>query len=323
MRVQVIGLGGIGKNLLRLIYEKNGLINSKIGEKIEVVSVSDTSGTVVTDGMPLLRIVQAKEYGGLRELDSFERISATKAIEDIDSDAVIELTQSTLDGKPGIDHALKAMENGKDLITANKGILVSEKDVIRESIEMRRIIKYEATVCGSIPVFNLMKYSIAPASISEVEGFFNGTSTFVASMMEAGKSREDAIREAVKTGLAEKNYKDDLEGRDSARKGVILHRTIFGSMISMKDVDFGDMDEEPKIGKRLLTLVGKEGVSVRYVDMNGNVNKNKLTGPAMSITFHTDIVDSLTLSVEHDGPRESAATVLNDIMLTALEKSRK
>ena len=323
MKVQVIGLGGIGKNLLKTINQKNGLIKSKLGEKIEIVSVSDTSGTVITDGMPLLRIIQAKESGGLKEIESFEKMSALKAIKDIDSDLVVELTQSTLDGSPGLDHVIAAMENEKDVVTANKSVLTTGINMFEKIKEYGRKMRYEATVCGSIPVFSLMDYSIQPASIISISGFFNATSSFIASKMGEGMSREAAIDQAIKIGLAEKNYRDDIEGIDSARKSIILHRRVFGSSISMKDVQFKNIKEGLVPGNRLFSEINESGIRIGYIHVDGiNGKKNGIEAP-MSINFKTDIFDSLSLNVDHDGPVESAAAVLNDIMLIAKEKMMK
>ncbi|MGC8546440.1 MAG: hypothetical protein ACP5MU_02135 [Thermoplasmata archaeon] len=323
MKVQVIGLGGIGKNLLKTINQKNGLIKSKLGEKIEIVSVSDTSGTVITDGMPLLRIIQAKESGGLKEIESFEKMSALKAIKDIDSDLVVELTQSTLDGSPGLNHVIAAMENEKDVVTANKGVLTTGINMFEKVKEYGRKMRYEATVCGSIPVFSLMDYSIQPASIISISGFFNATSSFIASKMGEGMSREAAIDQAIKIGLAEKNYRDDIEGIDSARKSIILHRRVFGSSISMKDVQFKNIKEGLVPGNRLFSEITESGIQIGYIHVDRmNGNKNGIEAP-MSINFKTDIFDSLSLTVDHDGPVESAAAVLNDIMLIAKEKMMK
>lgn len=315
MKIQVIGLGGIGKNLLKTINQKNGHIRNILGEKLEVVSVSDTSGTVITDGMSLMQVIHAKESGGLREIESFEKMSAKKAIEDVDADIVVELTQSTVDGYPGIDHVLTAMENGKDVVTANKGILTGRIDIFKKVREYSRKIRYEATVCGSIPVFNLMDYSIQPASIISISGFFNATSSFVISSMEEGMSKEEAINSAIKIGLAERNYKEDLEGIDSARKGIILHRRVFGSSISLDDVVFKNIKEGIYPGMRLHTTVSENGVEVKYLKIDDKYSYIRNGKAPMAITFETDIYDSLTLSVKHDGPVESAAAVLNDILL--------
>jgi homoserine dehydrogenase len=323
MRVQLIGLGSIGKNLLKLISEKGSSIKATTGEKLEVVSVSDTTGTVITDGMPLTRIIQAKESGGLRTLDSFEKINAISAISDLESDLVVEITQSTKNGSPGIEHILTAFENEKDVVTANKSVLVSDIDVMEKAREMKRSLRYEATVCGGLPVFNLMDYCIRPAKIISVDGIFNATSTFVISEIEAGKSESLAKEEATRLGVAEKDQKDDLGGIDSARKGVILHRRIFGSSLKLRDAVINAKENEIAAGLRQVTEVSPEGVKVEYRNVEkGRIFSNAI-GPSMLIRFNTDIFNHLTLFTDHDGPRESAATILNDILLSRKEKANQ
>jgi homoserine dehydrogenase len=321
MRIQLIGLGSIGKNLLKLISEKGSGIKAATGEKLEVVSVSDTTGTVITDGTPLTRIIQAKESGGLRTLDSFEKINAISAITDLESDLVVEITQSTKDGHPGINHILTAFENEKDVVTANKSVLVSDTDVVKKAKEMKRLLRYEATVCGGLPVFNLMEYCMKPAKIISVDGIFNATSTFVISQIEAGRSESFARGEATRLGVAEKDQRDDLGGIDSARKGVILHRRIFGSSLKLRDAVINAKENEIAAGLRQVTEVSPEGVKVEYRNVGGGSVFSNAIGPSMVIRFNTDIFDHLTLFTDHDGPVESAATILNDILLSRREKA--
>lgn len=323
MRIQLIGLGSIGKNLLKLISEKGPTIMQSLGEKIEVVSVSDTTGTVITDGMPLSRIIQAKEGGGLRTLDSFEKINATSAISDLESDVVVEITQSTKDGRPGIDHILAAFNNGKDVVTANKSVLVSDVDLIGTAREMKRSLRYEATVCGGLPVFNLMDYCMKPAKIIAVEGIFNATSTFVISQMEEGKSQAFARSEAVRIGIAERDQRDDLAGIDSARKGTILHRRIFGSSLTLKETAISTHESDIAVGLRQVTEVTPKGVSVKYQKIDAKSIYSSAIGPSMLIRFNTDVLNHLTLFTDHDGPTESAATILNDVLLSKAEKVAK
>ncbi|MCL5874596.1 MAG: hypothetical protein M1161_04585 [Candidatus Thermoplasmatota archaeon] len=321
MRVQLIGLGSIGKSLLKLINEKGTSIRQEIGEKIEVVSVSDTTGTVITDGMPLTRIIQAKEGGGLKTLESFEKISALSAISDLESDIVVEITQSTKDGKPGIGHVMKAFENDKNVVTANKSVLVSDADLFGTAKEMKMSLRYEATVCGGLPVFNLMDYCMKPAKIISIDGIFNATSTFVISQMELGKSQSFARTEATRLGIAERDQRDDLAGIDSARKGTILHRRIFGSTLSLRDATITAKESEIAAGFRQVTEVNSKGVTVGYRKVDGKSVYSNAVGPAMLIRFNTDVMDHLTLSTDHDGPLESAATVLNDILLSRSAKA--
>ena len=320
MRVQLIGLGSIGKNLLKLIAQKGNSLRQTIGENIEVVSVSDTTGTVITDGMPLTSIIQAKEGGGLKTLDSFEKISAKSAIADLESDAVVEITQSTKDGEPGITHILTALENEKNVVTANKSTLVSGVDLFKIAKKMKRSLRYEATVCGGLPVFNLMDYCMRPARIISVDGIFNATSTFVISQMERGKGQSLARAEAIRLGISEKDQRDDLAGIDSARKGTILHRRIFGSSLVLKDATISARESEISVGLRQITEVTSSGVKVGYEKIDGKSIYSNAVGPSMIIRFNTDVMDHLTLFTDHDGPLESAATVLNDIILSRSEK---
>ncbi|MEM1814208.1 MAG: hypothetical protein QXE04_02865, partial [Thermoplasmatales archaeon] len=245
------------------------------------------------------------------------------SIAQIDADIVVEVTQSTKDGRPGVDHVLQAFSHGKDVVTANKSIMISDIDVLEKAADQGVKIRYEATVCGGLPVFNLMDHSIKVARIRSVEGVFNATSSLVLSEMEKGKSRSEAIAEAVKIGLAEHDPSDDLKGIDSARKGLILHRTIFGSKLKIDDAKILVKEEEMVPGVRQVTEVTEEGVRVSLQKKEGKGYLSLVSGPSMIIRFNTDSFDNLTLFTEHDGPLESSSAVLNDIVILMSQRAGK
>ena len=57
-------------------------------------------------------------------------------------------------------------------------------------------------------------------------GLLSGTLGFVLSAVSAGRPFSDAVREAMETGYTEPDPRDDLSGRDAARKGLILGRLL-------------------------------------------------------------------------------------------------
>ena len=59
-----------------------------------------------------------------------------------------------------------------------------------------------------------------------IDGCVSGTLMFVLSEVSAGRPFSAAVREAVDRGYAEPDPRDDLSGRDAARKGLILARML-------------------------------------------------------------------------------------------------
>jgi homoserine dehydrogenase len=62
--------------------------------------------------------------------------------------------------------------------------------------------------------------------VLRVEGCLSGTLGYVLSSVSEGKAFSQAVREAVTLGYAEPDPRDDLSGRDAARKGLILGRLL-------------------------------------------------------------------------------------------------
>ena len=62
--------------------------------------------------------------------------------------------------------------------------------------------------------------------VLRIEGCVSGTLMYVVSAVSAGRPFSEAVREAVERGYAEPDPRDDLSGRDAARKALILARLL-------------------------------------------------------------------------------------------------
>jgi homoserine dehydrogenase len=131
----------------------------------------------------------------------------------------------------------KAMENGKDVITANKKMVASyHQELLDIQGSTGRKMFYEAAVCGAIPVIRTLDQYFPYDKISSIEGVFNGTANFILSKMEEGASYQDALQEAQDLGLAEADPTSDVEGWDAKYKLCISHKHAFGKTISLNEV---------------------------------------------------------------------------------------
>ena len=62
--------------------------------------------------------------------------------------------------------------------------------------------------------------------VLRIEGCVSGTLGFVLSSLDPGTSFSAAVREAMARGYTEPDPREDLSGRDAARKGLILARLL-------------------------------------------------------------------------------------------------
>ena len=99
-------------------------------------------------------------------------------------------------------------------------------------------LRFEASVCAAIPVIKVLRESLVVTNVHRVLGIVNGTTNFVLTEMEAGKTYAEALAEAQKRGFAEADPTDDVSGADAAAKMAILATVAFNSRVELDDVDF-------------------------------------------------------------------------------------
>ena len=88
-------------------------------------------------------------------------------------------------------------------------------------------MKYEATVGAGLPIIDTYHKLVETGDrVLRIEGCVSGTLMYVVSAVSEGEPFSQAVREAVELGYAEPDPRDDLSGRDAARKALILARLL-------------------------------------------------------------------------------------------------
>ena len=96
---------------------------------------------------------------------------------------------------------------------------------------------FETTVGAGLPVLKTIEDLVATGDeIERVEGVLSGTLGFICDRLMAGTPFSEALKEADDLGFTEPDPREDLGGRDVARKLVILGR-MAGFSFELGDVD--------------------------------------------------------------------------------------
>jgi homoserine dehydrogenase len=126
---------------------------------------------------------------------------------------------------------------GVSVVTANKALLAEHLPLLKRAFtSRRRALGYEASVAGGIPIIHALQHSLLPDSVQRVQGILNGTSNYILSAMEGGRSFEQALREAQAAGFAEADPTADVGGHDARNKLVILTQLAFGLHVPPAEV---------------------------------------------------------------------------------------
>jgi homoserine dehydrogenase len=333
MRIQFVGFGNVGQSLIDLVQEKSRLLKS-LNVEIVVVSVSDSHGTAVDEkGLSPVEVLKYKKLGWKGFKKYVVGYSALDAIRDVESDVVVEMTPSTMDGEPGLSNVNAALSSKKHVVTSNKGpLVVAYRDLMRTAEQNNVKLLYEATVAAQVPVFCLVKSCFAADELQNLKGILNATTNFIIGEMEKGKDFREALTEAMNAGWAETNYSDDIDGIDSARKLVILANALLNADVSLEDVkvegirhvetmvkEAQDANKKVKLVCEISRGEGKVDMTVspRQVSLDDSLSTVNHGGMGIKFVFQTS--KEVFVSAQYLGPKQTAYAVLNDIINTKSE----
>jgi homoserine dehydrogenase len=156
-------------------------------------------------------------------------------VKDPDIHIVVELIGGMTVAK---DLVLAAIENGKDVVTANKALIAEFGNEIFAAAEKNDVVvAYEAAVAGGIPIIKAIREGLVANHITSIAGIINGTGNFILTeMSEKGRVFSDVLAEAQELGYAEADPTFDVEGIDAAHKLAILASNAFGISLQFDKV---------------------------------------------------------------------------------------
>ena len=267
VRVALLGCGNVGGALAELLMARQDDIAARTGIRLELV------GIAVAD---IDRSRPSSIPGALFETDS-----AALAVRS-DVDIVVELIGGLHPAHELIEAALRA---GKPVVTANKAVLALSGAQLADLAAAHGVdLLYEAAVAGAIPVIRPLRESLAGEQIVRVMGIVNGTTNFILTRMEEdGVDFDDALAEAQRLGLAERDPTADVEGHDAAAKAAILAALAFGSDVVDVDVHREGISG---IAAADVAYANRLGYSVKLLAIAELVDG----GPELSVRVHPAMV---------------------------------
>jgi aspartokinase/homoserine dehydrogenase 1 len=227
--VVLLGFGRVGRALADQLGARDGSAG------VRVVGLLDRSGYVFDPkGLSrgrLLRLAKGKDAGALLKSLGGKPAPAATALADIASHAVSRPVLVDVTAEETGDLLRSALGHGFDLVLANKkpmaGSTESHARLLETAQAKGRRILFEATVGAGLPILDTYrKLAESGDRVLRIEGCVSGTLGHVLSAVSEGRLFSEAVREAVDRGYAEPDPREDLSGRDVARKGLILARLL-------------------------------------------------------------------------------------------------
>jgi len=218
--IGLIGFGTVGSGVVKILLENRQLIESRLGASL------------------------ALKWVALRDLERDRGVAVDASLVTTDPEMVInapevDIVVELIGGyDPAKTFILKAIENGKQVVTANKALLAAHGDEIFSAAARKGVeVSFEASVGGGIPLIRSLKEGLVANSIQSLYGILNGTANYILTKMtDQGDAFSDVLKEAQALGYAEADPTFDVEGIDAAHKLTILLSIAYGIPINFEAV---------------------------------------------------------------------------------------
>lgn len=293
LKVGLLGIGTVGGGAYAVLTRNQAEIARRAGRGIEVVKVADRD----------LERAKTLTNGQVAVTDDVFSV-----VSDPNVDVVVELIGGYTLAK---DVVLKAIENGKHVVTANKALIALHGNEIFAAAKAKGVIvAFEAAVAGGIPIIKALREGLVANKIEWIAGIINGTTNFILTeMRDKGLAFADVLGEAQRLGYAEADPTFDVEGIDAAHKLMIMAGIGFGIPMQFDKVytegitklESKDIRYAEELGYRVkllgITKRSEQGIEVRVhptlipekrliANVNGAMNAVVVKGDAVGPTLY-------------------------------------
>ncbi len=315
IKVGLLGFGTIGTGVVKVFQKNSELLRQRLGQSLELVKIVDLD--ITSD----------------RGVTLAPGILSTK-VEDIIDNPEIDLVIELIGGyEPAKSFILKAIANGKHIVTANKALMVVHgQELIAAANQQHVAVMFEAAVGGGIPVISAIKENLCANRFSNVLGILNGTCNFILTKMtEEGSDFAPALKEAQELGYAEADPTFDIEGVDTAHKIALLSALCFGTKVDFDQVYTEGITKVAAIDIRFATQMGYK-IKLLAIGKNYGDHIEVRVHPTMIPTSYQlaevdGVFNAVRLSGDFLGPallygsgagmEATASAVMGDVMAIA------
>ncbi|MDO4552238.1 MAG: homoserine dehydrogenase, partial [Bacillota bacterium] len=311
IQIGLMGLGNIGVGTWKTLEMNRTIIQKTTGLDFEITKVLE------------------------RDVDRKRDISVPRSLFTQDPDQLfkdpgIDIVIGLLGIKNEGDFMVRAMENGKHVVTANKAAVAADYEALREAAEKNRVMfRYEASVGGGIPILTALTQSLQANEYIEILGILNGTTNYILTQMtEYGLEYADVLKTAQELGFAEPDPTADVEGIDVANKLSILISLVFGRRVrpeniptqGITQVTREDIEKAKAAGSKikLIATARKAGGSLEY-SVKPTVLPDSHPLAAVSNEFNAvfvkgNAVDELMFYGKGAGPLPTGSAIIGDVI---------
>lgn len=277
VKIGICGLGTVGSGAVNVLQRNADEINARAGCQIEIAQVGARRDNPVCD------------LGDTRVSRDIFAVA-----ENPDIDILVELIGGTTVAK---ELVLKAIGNGKHVVTANKALIAEfGNEIFAAAKEQGVTVAFEAAVAGGIPIIKAIREGLSANRIEWLAGIINGTGNFILTeMRDKGRDFSDVLKEAQELGYAEADPTFDVEGIDAAHKLVILASLAFGIPLQFDKVFTEGIS---KIEPQDVTYAQQLGYRIKHL---GIASRNSAQNGSVELRVHPTLIPEKRLIANVDG----------------------
>jgi homoserine dehydrogenase len=313
INIGLLGLGTVGAGVVKALQSHREEFEEKTGASVVLRAVADLDITSPRSGLTLSDLPLSTD--------------AAAVLDDPSIDIVIELIGGL---KPAREFILRALANGKHVVTANKALLATHGEELYAAARQNgRMLAFEAAVAGGIPIIRSVKEGLAANRITSLYGIVNGTCNYILTKMtDEGQEFDQVLAEAQAQGYAEADPTFDIEGTDSAHKLQILATLAFRTSVKLdkiyvegiSDVTPQDISLAKEMGFRIKLLAiakaddGELELRVHPTMIPESTPMAAVSGVFNAIFLNGDAVDDLMFYGRGAGQMPTASSICADVI---------
>lgn len=283
--IGILGLGVVGSGTVALLQNNKDEIERRIGLPVRVKRIA------------------VRNPGKARAVSVDPALLTTDpyaVLDDPEIDIVCELIGGI---DPARQYVLRALEQGKQVVTANKELMAKVGySLMREAADRLLDLQFEGSVAGGIPIIQPMKNALAGNRVEEVLGIINGTTNYILSRMTREQADfDEVLREAQAHGYAEADPASDIEGYDAQYKIAILASIAFNSQVDVASVHVEGITH---IGRADITYADELGYLIKLLGIAKRVGNHQ-----MQVRVHPTLI-----------PKSHPLAAVNDVYNAVMVK---
>ena len=314
IKIGLLGAGTVGSGVVKVLEMNRQQITERVGAEL------------------MIKKVLVRDCSKVRPF--LANYQVTDKIEDILNDDEIEIVVELMGGlNPAKDYMLRAMEAGKNVVTANKDVVAQfGKEMFAKAEEKDVDFLFEASVGGGIPIIRPLLDCLTAEKIDEIPGILNGTTNYMLTKMDKeGRDYADVLKEAQEKGYAERNPEADVEGYDACRKIAILASLNYQKTVSWEDIHTEGISKITKEDFAYASAIGRN-IKLLGFCREENGKKYAMVAPFMvaegnplysvndvfnGILVHGNMVDQVMFYGRGAGKLPTASAVVSDVIEAA------